>query len=193
MTVIWLHWKALWADDDADKVMTAGKQKTFSIDTPSGLLAKLHWEVSRLDVTPGHAIQVIAYRALNCATTAWHMCDWLFESGRTDDALKLRMVELFGGQSFTLKHVQDWASKDRAIAICRQLATASKHFEIRDRPDAGVKAEIEERITRNEDGSANMWVRVVIRDGSEEFAPHEVFWRAYAFWDQRLQELGLGH
>src|SRR6202035_152627 len=62
-----------------------GEPQTFAFRNSLDMLAKLRWEIDGLRTESGHpGWQEVAYRAFNCAITAWSLADWLW--GDLDDS-----------------------------------------------------------------------------------------------------------
>jgi hypothetical protein len=59
--------------------------------------------------------------AFNAAVTAWHLCDWVFNDMTPEQRAKLNFRNLADLQ----EHVRE---NCRALYLCRQAATASKHW-----------------------------------------------------------------
>ena len=59
--------------------------KVFGLAAPHHMLMKLKWEIFQLRTVaaepcePGAEIEP-GYHAFNCAVTAWHMADWVWQS-----------------------------------------------------------------------------------------------------------------
>jgi hypothetical protein len=59
--------------------------KVFGLAAPHHMLMKLKWEIFKLrsvvaePCRPGAEIEP-GYHAFNCAVTAWHMTDWVWQS-----------------------------------------------------------------------------------------------------------------
>jgi hypothetical protein len=102
-------------------------RKRLGLNSPTDLLAKLHWEIEQL----GHPVDqeaVASYRAFNCAVTAWSICDWVWSAATPD--LRKRFRE--ESPDPKAKDAEPLASllrqQSRELAICQQLANGSKHF-----------------------------------------------------------------
>jgi hypothetical protein len=93
-------------------------QKSFALRNSRDVLEKLRWELHNLFCRQRHDIVVCQYHAFNCAVTAWHVTDWLWQ----DISPELR------GQLKGFGDFQDFVRKDsRALYLCYQVATGSKH------------------------------------------------------------------
>lgn len=114
------------------------------------------------------------------------MCDWVFAECERDRDVRARLAGIAHREIATLSDVTAWARTERPIAICRQIATAGKHFEVSQYPDPNVKAQYEVGAIgmplRDEDGSS----KLVIYDGEEIHRPHHVFVDALRFWKLAL-------
>lgn len=171
--------------------MSIWESQTFNLRGPRDVLAKLQWEVDELAETRAVDIHLIAYRSINCAMTAWHMCDWLFAECERTPSVREAPTNIAHRKISSLGDMQAWAREERSIAICRQIATAAKHVEVTQHPDPAVKAQYEVggkgMPVRDEDG----WPKLVICDGQETHRPHHVFVDALRFWRLALGWLDI--
>ena len=154
--------------------------QTFHLWGPRDYFRKLEWEVAELAKTPKRDVFVLGYRAINCATTAWHMCDWVFAECERDADVRSRLANIAHREIATLGDVQVWARTERPLAICRIIATAGKHFEVTRHPDPTVKA----TFKIEDDGLPGG--ELMIYDGDDVHRPHDVFVRALLFWKLAL-------
>jgi hypothetical protein len=94
--------------------------QTFALNNSRDMLNKLWWEIEGLRSETGYpGWQEVAYRAFNCAITAWSLADWLW--GDLSDAQKHH----FGGKDTQFRtHCME---STRALEMCESLANSSKH------------------------------------------------------------------
>lgn len=155
--------------------------QNFALFGAARYLDKLQWEVDELARTELHQLDVLAFRSINCATTAWHMCDWVFADCESDREARSRLAALAHREVTKLGDVQAWArAESRPVAICRLIATAGKHFKVLHHQDASVRATYA--------ADEKDWFRheLVIYDGAEIHKPHHVFVDALRFWKLAL-------
>lgn len=176
--------------------------KVFALVTPYHFLMKLNWEVEGLrkaerdseDLAP-HL--TAAYHAFNCAVTAWHMVDWIWESlepsDRAEVATSLGMTVANAGL-FRRK----MRSSSRAINCCRDIATGSKHKVVSEGADPKVRAVLEWKATPAQAGSmkaGDPLVRyratLMIHDEGGARPALEVFEEALEFWHRLLEQWGF--
>lgn len=123
--------------------------QVFAIATPAHMLAKLHWEIKQLKISleteqkPAFA-HAPAYHAYNCAITSWHLTDWVWESAdaeaRTRICARLNATFNLAAKDALEKFQIAVRAKHRSIYICWQIATGSKHVNIR-KSDPTIKTE----------------------------------------------------
>lgn len=117
----------------------APPDKVFMLATPAHMLQKFHWEIMRLKEALTEKpeklgyVHAPSYCAFNCAVTAWHIADWVWQSA---DAHHEDLLSRFGlpltvddKKNFSLFQ-RGIRQTSRAIHICRQLATGSKHMTV---------------------------------------------------------------
>jgi hypothetical protein len=109
-----------------------GRDQTFAFTDCRELLEKLDREVDRYGEVAGRdelldpeallkLVHQLKDSAFNAAVTAWHLCDWVFNDMTPEQRAKLNFRNLADLQ----EHVRE---NCRALYLCRQAATASKHW-----------------------------------------------------------------
>lgn len=100
--------------------------RTFHIQSAAHMLQKLRWEF-------GHAysliqsqedMQAAAYFAINAATTAWHLGDWVCIELTERCAWPIAKEKLGVGNE---QELTSFLRKDPILYSCHQIATAFKH------------------------------------------------------------------
>jgi len=146
-------------------------------------LSKLSWEVAEIYrckyATPAERI----FMSLNAASTAWHIHEWIWKT--TDEAGRRELSRVTGAAGEGFRHfviaVQKWSG---AIGICRQLATAHKHFAINhDRPD--VYYEVHHDPMLEEHGTS-----VTICSNGQSHQDFDVYMAALVSWGKMYVHLG---
>jgi hypothetical protein len=169
------------------------------------MLMKLRWEIDQLrkslsaQTDQDAHLHAPAYHAFNCAVTAWHLADWVWQSidaeGHAFILSKLAVAPT-GKKDFGL-FTRELMRRHRALHICRQLATGSKHKIVEMHPDPAVRAERAWDSEPMRVGSGvgsrlvSYSIRLSIRDGEESRPALEVFDDAAQTWDRLLREWGF--
>jgi hypothetical protein len=154
----------------------------FALATPGDVLSKLWWEIDQLrkslSTQSDDGAHAPAYHAFNCAITAWHMADWIWQIAAAQD--RIYLLSEFA-LSPTGENQRDFSlftralmARYRVLHICRQLATGSKHKLVERHPDPDVLAE--EHWTLNRRALIRGWrsARRILRQ------PIRSRWRAVA-------------
>lgn len=98
---------------------------TFDIETAGDMLKKADRELRRLDDPFADRTDRIDH-AINFATTAWHIVDWLSKSSDPDIFKALQRLNLE-----TLGKLHAHVRKECAgLQVCHQIATGAKHLEV---------------------------------------------------------------
>jgi hypothetical protein len=93
--------------------------QTFALTNSHDMLEKLRWEIDGLRVESGYpGWQEVAYRAFNCAVTAWSLVDWLWGDLDKSQQLRFECIRKFRSHCMTAT---------RALEVCESLANSSKH------------------------------------------------------------------
>jgi hypothetical protein len=109
----------------------AGRDKTFAFETCRDVLLKLERELDRYQAAcRADKLEDMKDAAFNASVTAWQLCDWVFHDLTPAQRVALNVD--------TLGALQAVARKCRALHICRQVATASKHWRVTQYPDPDV-------------------------------------------------------
>ena len=155
--------------------------QTFGFENCVDLVWKLYWEIVRLQqATPQDVIDMKCF-AFNAAVTAWHLTDWVF-SDMTPAQRNHHHVR-------SLAEFQNLARNQcRALHLCRQIATASKHRRVTLHVDHSVIADVS--LTNKSEGQFGTW-EIVIRDGSTTLLAIDVLEEARLYRYRFISDLGL--
>jgi hypothetical protein len=181
--------------------------KVFGLAEPVDMLRKLAWEIDQLrgvlsrPVNESIGFRTPAYHAFNCAVTARHMADWIWESARAADrdfVLSKLEPEVSASKAGTPfgRFVQALMARHRSLHICRQLATGAKHMTVAHHPDPEVTAKEdwygEPLRVGGTVGSrlVEYSPRLTITDRDETHPAIEVFENALRDWNHFLRALG---
>ena len=97
--------------------------------------------------------------AFNAAVTAWHLTDWVFE--------EMTPAQRDHHQIRSLAEFQRLARKQcRALHLCRQIATASKHRTVTLHVDRDVSTDVSVTPVPQSGGQFGTSWQMVIRDGA---------------------------
>jgi len=129
------------------------------------------------------------YFAFNAAVTAWALTDWVFEDMTSAQRDRHRVRS----RSEFQKLARDQC---RALHLCRQVATASKHRTVDKYPDPGVSAGVNIRPVPQTEGRVGTWEpladwEIVITDGATTRLAVDVLEEARSFWYRFIPKLGL--
>jgi len=160
--------------------------QTFFPDCPKHYLDKLEWEINCLKAMHPSEMKEKAYQILTCATTAWHLCDWVYGAMTKEQRALHRGSRRSGLGSF-----QDWACNECMwLKVCQQIAVANKHFEVRrfNNPRVGT-----DQVMMAVAGSEGKWFQsepAFTIDG-KWVPPDRVLETVLSFWRQLLQKLDM--
>lgn len=167
--------------------------QTFALEDCRDLLRKLEWEIEGLKATPQHAADELVWRAFNAAVTAWQISDWVWEELTPAQMAALNVVSKTGLQNKA-------RDECRAIHLCRQIATASKHREVGLFPDPKVETIVSAaptlpglRVSSTAEiftTTATAW-KIKIRDDGVEKDAVAVFEQAADYWCQLIYGHGV--
>jgi hypothetical protein len=140
------------------------------------MLEKLRWEMDNLDFRQPYDIAVCQYQMFNCAVTAWHVTDWLWQ----DISPELR-GKLSNTKGEPLNKFEDFQKYVReacpALKLCQQVANGSKHTVLKRKISAVVR-----------DGEGHNYGSAVIVEGDTHHDAYKVFFEAFAWFKTFLHE-----
>lgn len=169
-----------------------GKDKTFGLESCRDLLSKLEWEIEGLRSTQTSDVSSLIYQAFNGAVTAWHLADWVW--GDMTGEQRVAICNEWGLVARSIGEFRHGLRKNNwAVALCREIATASKHVQVSQSPDADVQTTVSAvsslvtatgRAVRTESGSevtVTGW-KLKVFDGSDWHEMLDVLEEARNFW-----------
>lgn len=179
-----------------------GHDKTFGINDSSDLLRKLEWEIQALRNASKADLTVLCYHAFNAVVTAWHMGDWVWAALTEDKRALLKDKDNINNRG----EFRYWVRQtSQELAICREIATASKHFAIDQSPNEAIATVASARtekvigsdgmgIDTGSGGSvvARAWV-LKVDDGDARREIIDVLEGAKAFWSQFMDDQEIAH
>ena len=179
-----------------------GNDKTFGIDNSGDLLRKLEWDIKSLQSASKSDLTTLCYHAFNGVVTAWHMGDWVWAALTKEQKASLKHRHKIAQHS----DFRYWIRQtNQELAICREIATASKHFSISQSPNEDITTVASSRTEKVTDGDgmgiatgsggfvvAPVWV-LKVDDGKTRREIVDVLEKAKAFWTQFMDEHKIAH
>ncbi|WP_143514748.1 hypothetical protein [Pseudomonas putida] len=151
---------------DLTKLMSSGH--------PVAWLGKLSWEIAEAITCRDENPAARIYKSMNCAVTAWHVLDWIWQFSNEQQRSYLSVVL----KSNQVKSLRDFSIAVQricpAIGLCRQIGTAIKHVAL----DFN-RFEVATKVERVEGASH---YRVLIVDGENEYVDTDVYRTALDVW-----------
>jgi hypothetical protein len=164
---------------------SASLPQTFGFENCVDLYWKLYWEIACLQHVSPHNIIDMKCFALNAAITAWHLTEWVFIDMTPVQRERHRIRSLIEFQNFARKHC-------RALHLCRQIATASKHRTVTLHADRGVTTDFGlTPLSQSEEQFGTNW-EIVIKDGAATLLAINVLEEARSYWYRFISDLELG-
>ncbi len=149
-------------------------QKSFGLRDSRHMLEKLQWELSNLFRRQRHDIRVCQYHAFNCAITAWHVTDWLWQ----DISSELKDKRQWEKCQDLQKYVREECPE---LNLCHQITTGSKHCLVEHKPDPTISAGIS-------DGEGYDYGNPIIVEGDTQHQAIHVFHAAQVWFEAFLRE-----
>jgi hypothetical protein len=156
-----------------------GRPQTFALENCRDLLNKLKREIERFGAA-GNNIETRKDFAFNAAVTAWQLCDWVFAdmSSALRDKYEIHNVNQM--REYARYHC-------RALHLCRQVATESKHYTVDKFADPAVNSHLTVKSTVPQAPIPLHFAPgcfVYFVDGKEKREAEDVFGDALQFWTQ---------
>jgi hypothetical protein len=176
-------------------------RKRLGLNSPTDLLAKLHWEIKQLGLTVNEEEEAVAsYRAFNCAVTAWSICDWAWNAAAPDLRERFRAESPNPNANGSEPLASLLRDQSRELAICQQLANGSKHFILRPKYNDGAissyrSAGVSFYLSDDGEGYSVPSYGVFIEDGDRTYSGIGLFSRARDYWHDFFKRYGfdVGH
>ena len=164
--------------------------RTFIVRSAADLLDKLRHESHYVwgGGVPAD-VRLRTYAILNCAITAWQIKDWVF--AELKETNRLSALERLAGKQIPddYKFGMWLCQHNPYLAMCYQIATATKHFTVRRKDGPRVQTLSE---TRNSDVQANgMWTDLVVQAGDEQIGAEDLMMYVCAVWNTLFRDLDL--
>lgn len=175
------------------------RSKIFGLQTAPNLFGKLLWEQEQLD----RSLSPYTYRypsvepifhVYNCAITAWHLTDWLWESA--SEPQRKMLAEKFsfdcskGRRAFAFALTRSLPE----LAACRDIADGSKHAELT-KPKSPVRVETEFAVLVGpssaglEVGAQLLCMHIWLE--GQNMTAQVFFDRIVVFWRETMEEIGM--
>jgi hypothetical protein len=163
-----------------------GRDQTFACENCREMLDKLKREIERYREVAGvveklqgemllRHVNQLKDSVFNASVTAWHLADWAFNDLTPEQRQMLNLKSLGELQSRARKEC-------RALYLCRHVATASKHWSVKNHRDPTIKAVVE----CGEEGWTGYF-----HDGPTKTPADQVLNAALEFWTQFIYRNGI--
>ena len=174
------------------------QKKTFGLVNCRDLLGKLEWEIRTLRLATNSDVESLIYGAFNAFVTAWHLGDWVWENMTEEERKALWKDWALDKPCVKGEFIGELRGRNRNLAICREIATASKHFEVTRMPDNTVDAIVSasvDRVTAESEvemigdtiAPETRWI-LKIADGNAERPVLDVLVAAQSFWTEFIYQ-----
>ncbi|MCM0018399.1 MAG: hypothetical protein NBV67_00230 [Tagaea sp.] len=167
----------------------AARKQTFGLENCRDMLAKLEWEIERYREASPHDAASLTHIAFNAAVTAWQLADWVCADITPAQLARLGVAD---GNAFKRKVLRE----SRAVYLCRQVATASKHAFVSDHFDETVDSVVNATdgdVEINDEAifaTPPVWA-LAIQDGEKIMPVMKVFEGALDYWTKLIFENGI--
>lgn len=153
--------------------------KSFSMETPADFMAKLRWERRRLYAIPISENPAFQYQAVNCAADAWHMADWVYHHLPSSEKQKFSKDTKFRDHIY---------NESRCLRICREIADATKHFDLKKKPHQDISTRV---LAHAETGlGIDLWY---IQNDHRADDPRQIIDGAISYWEIYMEHHGIPH
>jgi hypothetical protein len=159
------------------------RPQTFGLENCQDLLRKLEWEVEQLKVAKPGDPDAIAFGVFNGAVTAWHLTDWVWQDMPVEFKAQCQWTKPAEFQNYC-------RDRCRALHVCRQIATASKHSEVMLHPDPTVITEFSASATNALMAAFPRW-KPLVMDGANKQHALDTLIEALVFWSAFIVANGI--
>src|SRR5262245_50663993 len=160
----------------------ASTNYAYDLRSPSDLLNKAERELQRIhEALPWPQEQID--HAFNCAVTIWHLTDWLVKGASKELAAHGYPLNY---DAFSARVRRE----SRALHVCHQLATGSKHFAL-DQIFKGERVQdTDTSVVAQAVVPGEMVLKVYLDNGTSERVV-TVFGDALGYWERLFAKCGL--
>jgi hypothetical protein len=153
-------------------------QETFRLSDSRDILEKLQWELDTLFCRQRHDIRVCQYHAFNCAITAWHVTDWLWQDMSAEFKAERRWNTCTEFQNYVREECPE-------LKLCYQIALGSKHCRLTGRnANPAISAKIS-------DGEGYDYGNPIIVEGDKERNADQVFQLARNWFEAFVERCNI--
>lgn len=171
--------------------------QSFTMVSAHHLLSKLRWDMEQLEAMRWNETlektwrQAVSYKAVDCATSSWHLCDWyardLMGTEPRQRACAFLGLEGHNPQRRIPLHFlrQKALAKCPDLDICRIIVTASKHYEVETKPRPEIRTSCV-LATARRDGEhfQRLHMQLSIFEGEKRRDMRDVLVNCQKFWEQ---------
>lgn len=166
---------------------------------------KFKWEVAQyrqlsrvnhsLDEEDRIPLRHPMYAAINTATTAWSLVEWVWREAQADERVLKRLGAIVGGEAVkTPRQLKEAMREVEEIEACYQIAHQAKHGDMRI-PNENFRTIVRMWYPKGPDGQAG-WRQVgyVVWEGGDtvkEYSVDSLFSRVLQYWDRMLDQLQI--
>lgn len=173
-------------DIEIDARFPNRKRQIFGVWTATGLLAKIEREFAEFEQCQ-HFVRS-GDHAFNLCLSLWHLVDWTFADMTEEERQR---AEQFTNRTFTKSSEFGVAAQEiePMIHICRVMATAGKHAEVKHHPEPTLDT----MIDIYEDSSlvdGPFFFKWGVEYKEKSYDIHHVFKQAISFWRDLFVAIG---
>lgn len=171
--------------------------QSFTLISAEHLLSKLRWDMQQLDAMRWDDNlgktwrQAVSYKAIDCATSSWHLCDWVARDlvGIEPIQRVCAFLEIDGHDAhrrIPLEKLRRGAiAKCPDLDICRIIVNASKHYEVNHRPRPEIRTSCVQVTARRQGESfQRLHMQLSVFEGDERRDLRDILINCERFWEQ---------
>lgn len=164
--------------------------QSFTIISADHLVEKLRWDIADLQRLQRHETlenwrQVVSYRAIDCAFSAWHLAEWFARDirGWQPRSLARAFLKITDGNvdvAISSRDLEGAAIKlCPDLDICRVIAVASKHYDVENMSRDQIRTACAMSV---HNGQPTMDLTVFVDEVANDFV--QILLNCLRFWDR---------
>lgn len=135
------------------------------------------------------------YAAINVASTAWSLVEWVWREAYANEEVLKRLTEMVGeANTHTSRELKDWMRNNEDLEACYQIAHQAKHGNMR-RPNEQFQTRVVMWYPANPDGIRGWrqvgYVMWKFDTCDKESSIRNLFDRVLRYWDSTLHQLNI--
>lgn len=171
--------------------------QSFTLISADHLLSKLRWDMEQLEAMQWDQNlgkvrrQAVSYRAIDCATSIWHLSEWFTRDIMGVEPRKRACAFLAIAGHDPDRCIPLGELRQKAVAkcpdlgICRIIAIESKHYDVGLKPRPEIRTScVKATARRNGETSQRLFMQLSVFENKKRRDMRDILTNCQKFWEQ---------